>query len=530
MREIRGVPVAAARAALEFELRMMKPFSFGLFGPLGLLLLATACSQAGTQGTPVNSGNSSDGSSAQGPGAPGGAGGGGAGNTSGGGHRNAGGGSLIDTLDASDRARTEDEVDTFAAMVGGSTALRYRGGLVPGYTNLYQYEINNTGSGWKEKFLLQPPLNVGAPAPMLVVFHKFGVGQGDVINTNFLAEGEARGWFVLAPLGARQNHFGNFESQINEKAAINLVCHLYQNHVDLSRVYGVGFSMGGGALSNYAARHVDPAGVMFAAICDHTGSVSLTNVYYNEPNYNDPNDAPHILESLYGGPPSLQPFNYVRCSSIDLDWMTNIIDPNTDFARNLAHVPTLCWLATNDPIAYLYNQTTMFAGHIQPLNANDALNFVSANVHMWTTLDDHYVCDWLAQFSLLVPTSGSSLADEDGQWFRFTIEQDTAGAFTPFTWSIAAAQKLVTLSATKNLRRVSLDSANVGFAFSGAVTLDLSTADTTGDQILLRGVNAAPISVQRDGAAAGGTYDALGHTFQIVETDGAPHHWVLTFP
>ena len=42
-----------------------------------------------------------------------------------------------------------------------------------------------------------------------------------------------------------------------------------------------------------------------------------------------------------------------------------------------------------------------------------------------------------------------------------------------------------------------------------------STADATGDQILLRGVNAAPISVQRDGAAAGGTYDALGQFVQI---------------
>src|SRR5437764_12047503 len=101
---------------------MMKSTAFGLFG---LVLLATACSQAGTHDV---SANSADGTSAQGPGGSGG------GTGTGGGQRSAGGASLLDTLNASDRAHVEDEVDSFSAMVGSSVALRYRGRLVPGYT------------------------------------------------------------------------------------------------------------------------------------------------------------------------------------------------------------------------------------------------------------------------------------------------------------------------------------------------------------------------------------------------------------
>src|SRR5438552_2337184 len=136
---------------------MIKPVFFGL---CGLVLCAAACSQAGTHGAVPDS---SPGTSTQPPG--------GGGGTSEDGHRNAGGASLMGTLDGSDRVHVEDEVDTFAAMVGGSTRISYVVRLVPGYTNLYEFRLGNTGSGWAEKFLLQPPTNVTGPAPLLVVFH-----------------------------------------------------------------------------------------------------------------------------------------------------------------------------------------------------------------------------------------------------------------------------------------------------------------------------------------------------------------------
>ena len=126
--------------------------------------------------------------------------------------------------------------------------------------------------------------------------------------------------------------------------------------------------------------------------------------------------------------------------------------------------------------------------------------------------------------------SARTIADEDGQWLYFFVEQDAFGSFTPFTWSVDAAQKRVEVSQTKNLRRLRITPAGFGLTLTGAVTLRLSTADATGDEFQFLYVPNAPIAVTRDGQPATGTYDAQGHTFLVVETDAALHEWVITFP
>src|SRR6185503_13512505 len=147
---------------------------------------------------------------------------------------------------------------------------------VAGEPGLYDVTLNNTGSGYEERFLLQVPLvATSTPAPMLVVFHKFGVSHWDAFyNTSFITEARNRGWYLVAPLGASGVSFGSIESQVNTRAALEIVTELY--NVDKTRVYGVGFSMGGGNVVSYAARNLDPQRIMFAAICDHTGGISLT--------------------------------------------------------------------------------------------------------------------------------------------------------------------------------------------------------------------------------------------------------------
>lgn len=453
--------------------------------------------------------------------------------------------SMLDTLTASERNHVEDEIDSYAAAMSvthltGFVPIRFRARPVSGYPGLYEFVVNNTGSGWVEKFLLQtPPTFPTAPAPLLCVFHKFGSSHADVLNTTFLTESRNRGWFCISPLGARQKNFGNFESQINTKVALELVRSLYP--IDTNRVYGVGFSMGGGTVANYAARHVDPNSIMFAAIVNHTGGVSLANTYANEPDDNDADDntpnigdnleVPDTLESLFGGSPSAQPFWYQRCSTIDLDPFTNQVGVDTDFARNLAHVPTMTWLAMYDPFAYLYNQSSVFSTRIAGQNVSNNLHLVNANVHQWTTLDCAYACDWLQQFTLQIPSSGSSIADEDGQWFRFQIEQDAAGSFTPFTWSVDVPNRRIDLSATRNLKRIKIDRAALGLPTSGPLTLSLATADGLADQVQILGVNSPPTVVARDGSGASGVYDAALHTFQVNEPDGAhTHQWTLVFP
>lgn len=447
--------------------------------------------------------------------------------------------SISDVVSLSEaRAREADQIDD-ALLMATAVGLRYRARFIDGYPGLVEFTLNNTGSGWQEKFLLQlPPVAPTTPVPLLVVFHKFGSSHGDVLNTSFLSETQARGWYCIAPLGARQKHFGNRESQINTRAALELVAHLFP--IDRDRVYGAGFSMGGGAVAGYAARHLDPSGVRFAAICDHTGGVSLAHTWFSEPDDADLDDnlpqpgqnleVPDVLESLFGGTPSAVPFEYQRCSTIDLDPITNQIGPGTDFGRNLAHIPTLVWIASGDPLLYLGTQSYAFDGHLQAQNAGHQLTVASGSVHSWSTLDETAVCDWLQTKTLQTPSAGRTLADEDGTWFHFGIEQDAPGAFTPFTWDVDTQARRLELSQTANLRRISFDAAGAGLALSGNVTLRISTADGTGDRVRILGVAAAPIAVTRDGLAASGTYDAFTHTYEIVESNAAQHDWVLTFP
>ncbi len=449
--------------------------------------------------------------------------------------------SIADAAPATGRfAREQDELDlTASATSAAAVGVHYRARYVPGYPGLIEFVLNNTGSGWVEKFLVQlPPTPPTAPVPMLVVFHKFGSSHGDVLNTTFLAETQARGWYCVAPLGARQKNFGNNESQINTRAALDLVASILP--VDRNRVYGVGFSMGGGGLANYAARHLDPAGVQFAAICDHTGGVSLAHTWFNEPDDADLDDnlplpgnnleVPDVLENLFGGTPMQQPFNYRRASSIDLDPITGQIGAGTDMGRNLAHIPTAIWIANADPMVYLAAQTYAFDGYLQNQNASHTLTVPNGNVHSWSTLDETAVCDWMQTKTLQQPTSGNTLADEDGVWFRFQVEQDVRGAFTPFTWAHDVLTRHLDITQTANLKRITFDAPAAGFAMHGSVTLHLASADGTGDRVRFLGVGSAPISVLRDGISASGTFDAFTQSFEIVESSAGAHDWVLTFP
>lgn len=426
-------------------------------------------------------------------------------------------------------------------------ALRFRAREVPGYPGLYEYVLNNTGSGYVERFLIQPAAGQTGPRPLLVVFHKYSASHGDLLNTGFLAQCAARGWHVMCPLGGRGKHFGNLESQINTQAAIDLVLAQYQ--VDRTRIYGAGFSMGGGAGANYAARHVDPDRAMFAAFVNHTGGVSLQNVWqrsYDDADLDDnlpaPGDnleAPDLLEGFFGGTPLQQPFAYARCSTIESDYGNTQVLPGFDFARNLAHVPTLNWRISNEPLdtQHLAEQTQLFHAFQAPRNSANAEQVVQDSVHRWGTLDPAAACNFLAQHVLQVPVSGDLLADEDGRWFRFLVTQATGvpgGAFTRIRWSADAANRVIEVLDTDHLRRVQTSSAMIGFPLGGGVPfkLRLSAADAQPDEVLLTGLGAAaPVSVLRDGVATTAyQWDAQAGSLLVAETDAALHEWTIVLP
>lgn len=403
--------------------------------------------------------------------------------------------------------------------MAGGTPFFFGRQPVPGFPGLFVVELRNTGSGYVEKFLFHAPPNAaGTQRPALVVFHKFNVGFPDALfNTSFLQEAQARGWFFLAPNGAFQNNYGAAAAQINTQALLTAVAGAWPT-LDRRRIFGVGFSMGGGWALSQAARHVDVDGLRFAALVDHSGSVSLAHVYASEPGVQP------ALAALLGGTPAQSPFEYQRYSSIDLDPLTLQVGAGTDMARNLSATPLLLWETSADPMWDLRKQTFALHSHQVQAGASARLRVVASSVHAWSTLDDHAVCEWLERVPALADRvlDGRLLADADGAWFHFRLEQDLAGAFTPLDWSADPGSNRLALSGTSNLRRVRFDARDLGLGYLGDLRIDHRAADSLGDEIVIEGLlpNAPPQWVRLNGTPTLYVYDPQAGTLTLPAQNG----------
>ncbi|MBK7645544.1 MAG: hypothetical protein IPJ19_21345 [Planctomycetes bacterium] len=424
--------------------------------------------------------------------------------------------------------------------IGGTTAMGMKILPVPGYPGAYNVVLRNTGSGYTESFVLQIPSNPPpGPRPLLVAFHRANVSHADpFLWTTFPAECQARGWYFVAPLGGSQRHFSSLVSQINTQAVLSIVSSAYP--IDSTRIYGVGFSMGGGAAATYAARHVDSNAPHFAALINHTGTISLAHAFANEPDDNDQDDGPlpgganleasDLMEFWNNGTPSTAAFSFSRCSTIDIDPLTGAVDPATSLARNLRGIPVMTVLATGDTHPYLSFQTQTWVSQLSSLGVNNTFVSVPFVGHSWDALDQNGACNWFAATSFVEPSSGNELADEDGQRVHhFQVAQDQSGQFTPFQWYADPIANRLSVWGSRNLRRLTVDAQTLGLSYLGALRWNHSNFDGTPDELLLTGVPYPPMQALRDGQPALYNYDAQLGTCLITDTDGAGHLWQLQF-
>lgn len=381
-----------------------------------------------------------------------------------------------------------------------------------------------TGTGYNERFLLQLPDHLKAhdPAPLLMVFHGFGKTAESVTQvTDFPSYCQERGWFLLAPLGASTKHFGSLPSQINTRYVLDLVLARLGRFIDSERLYAVGFSMGGGAALNFAARHLDPAGPMFAAVLNHTGGVALRNTWQH--------DLPvrWILEFWFGGAPSATGFSYDQCSSIDFNSSTLEVRSATDMGRNLAHLAVRHHRAAQDPLAYVVQQNVLLHAHLLGLGVPSVEAVEPGALHAWSSLDQRAALDWLGEHRLSVPLAASTLADRDGTWFHFQVQQDAFGSFTPFTWESDPLANRLSISATANLDTLTADLIGLELTTS-ALVVELDTADGLADRVRLTPVPSAPHTVWRDGVPTDAwVWDAQTRVLTLEESDGGAHTWEL---
>lgn len=417
----------------------------------------------------------------------------------------------------------------FVAAVGGSNSTM--GGssgsasaVLP--RGVFEITLQNTGTGWEERFLIGVPRNPLVPAPLLTVFHGYGEEPEDLAySTSYFQEAMARGWYVLAPLGAHKFNFAIDYAQTNVEAAFDWAATYL--HLDPDRLYSVGFSMGGGMSAAFAARHLDPLGPRFAAVAVHTGTCSMRQTYWEA---NDKSMMEHSL--MFGGSPSEVPFRYQIASSIDL--ISGVVDQESDLLRNLQHVPLYHFAAASDPNAYLVDATEKNHQQAQARGTSSQYESSNDSVHRWWTLDEKKVLDWLEPKTLVQPADGDVtrvLADRTGRWYDIHVEQTVPELFTPFRWTVLASFNRVVVDEVENATSISLDPVDLGLNRALKLEFVFNNVDGAAVDLVLEGYASAPTLVLRAGdSTANWSYDPEAQTVTLFEAKAAGYPMWEIFP
>ena len=404
--------------------------------------------------------------------------------------------------------------------------------------------VSLVGPGWFEISLPVPQFNStelavfslpslpsGVKAPLLVVCHSFGVSHGDVLfNTTFFEETQDRNWFMLAPLSRSPDGPGggdiNYGSAASQEFTFEALQYVLDNYpIDRERIYAVGFSMGAAQASSYGVRHLDPRDGIFAALVAHTGSLDQTDTWLSAPPVRP------IMETIFGDTPAAEPFPYRNASVLEIDPMTGSVDPTgVNQIVNLLQTPIQLWWAPQDPEAYLVDQTTRLGTLLFDLQAPvvDFRPVFGVSDHLWSTLSETEVCDWLTPHSLSIPREGRVIADRDARWFFFDVEGIAPESFGQFTFDVDLGNGRIGITQSEGIDTVETNLArwNDGVAQPLPLNVVVEAVDQ-GDTLILRNVTDTPITVLRDGVsqATGWLYDPVRLTLTITELATGLHSW-----
>ena len=449
-----------------------------------------------------------------------------------------------------------------SASVGGSALGAARQGPTAGTAvtrranAVVTYTLDVTQSGFPEDVIVGIPggASANSPTPALILFHAYYEFPQDLrTRTSFFDEALARGWFVIAPLGANIANFGIDYAQQNTEEALDLVWALHGSKIDAERVYGVGFSMGGGWASSYAARHVGNSDVRMAAQLIHTGTLSLTDISHRSrhrqlliPSGDQVVRNADFDASLLFGPDldAARAFRMRRSSTLHLDWTSTGYEglwiPSLPNAGNINDQQSLGWnlrhtyqgytWATDDmssPLGVIPTQTEITRDWLQgtvgqtpaapltpclqpqPAPPNCFFN------HCWGFLCEDEALDWLALHTLqaIDPTAIQELRiDADRQWHAFLVERTGPLALARMRYRADPATQELLVEDLARIATLTLDPAEVGLDAAppaGAELFVRTEAATDGSlpSLRLTGLGSAPALTEIEYDLPGGGTD-----------------------
>jgi len=223
-----------------------------------------------------------------------------------------------------------------------------------------------------ERFVLQFPANPGplVDRAMVIAFHGFSTSEDSIFLTSIPQECADRGWYLLAPLGLVDVNYGNVQAQEAVDRALAFVQNFFTFNEE--RIYGMGFSMGGGWALSYAMRHLDPAGLRVAAVANHTGTMDLVGTYEN-----GGTEIQGYMSNplVFGSTPARDPFAYFRATPFDLlHGMPNI---DASSVSNLLHIPVYHHVNLLDNQFVLLAQNNIYKNYLVNKGATVSVNEVS---------------------------------------------------------------------------------------------------------------------------------------------------------
>ena len=410
-------------------------------------------------------------------------------------------------------ALPQGRVASSVAPVGGPGGMPVNGTVT-------EYHLLFTSTGIPESVVVGEPSGASAsqPAPALILFHSYYEDPTALeTRTSFFDEAMARGWFVIAPLGANIANFGIDYAQQNTEDALEFVWANFGSFIDQERVYGVGFSMGGGWASSYAARHVGLGDIRMAAQLIHTGTLSLTDLSHrsrHRPLFL-PAGSGVVRQADFDSPvlfgPDIDPeraFRMRRSSSLHVDWTDTGFEsfwipslPNPDningdqsLAWNLRHTYQAFTWATDDksaPLGVLATQTEITrdflvgtvgqvpAAPLTPCLVPQPAPSACPENHCWGFLCEDEVLDWLAMHTLqpIDPTVTQELRmDADRQWHAFLVERTGPLALARMRYAADPATQELQIEDLFKVASLEFQPADLG----------LNSAPAPGEDLLVR--------------------------------------------
>ncbi|GJM20684.1 MAG: hypothetical protein DHS20C15_05990 [Planctomycetota bacterium] len=362
-----------------------------------------------------------------------------------------------------------------------------------------------TGTAKTELFHYQIPSSYdpeGAPVPLVMGYHGFGASANSVLVQSQLEEEcEARGWLFVTPTGYDDKLFASLISQQHVEAVFDWM--IDQHNIDEERIYMVGFSMGGGYVTNFAARHRDPEGLMIAAVGTVSAALDWTLLYATS------GQTVKLLMNLpenFGGSPTQNSFGYLQSSGLHYMPMSYPPLPGDIFelysmARNNTHLPVYQTYDSGDTLPLIVPENEDLFPLLNAQAPMVVQTVVSGTVdgeglpaeHSWNVLDEVALFDFFAPHSAeRFPQDFHAMIDTNTDVSWLSVVRRGPNKFVHVVAEADELARTLSLDQLYGAAEVTIDAGHAGLSGSDPIRVDLSVGDVGAQRFILRGFDTRP--------------------------------------